>query len=234
MMATIKASNGDPYQASRAIYQELEDLMADGKSMELSFSELEDLLLEGYDNLVHQLYQDFLAMVEKGETEAAEDDSEDQCQEVVNDPNPDLSHADSSPPEAGPDNQVLTADSRGIDMRTDAPCLAPAQAAHQSTGVSINLFKCRKHIAGVDAGYDDIPIPLFPQSSLSTSDDTAVHHKSGHVDNERPIVIKGVVVVVSQNVIESRSPVHLLELPCRPRPVWCRASTTNNIIPRAA
>ena len=174
-------------------------------------------------------------MTEKGKIEQPVEAcvSEHQEDEVVNDSNVDLSSADPSPPEAGPD-EVLTAEFKVIAMRTDAPCLATAQASQQSTGASIGSFECGKHLAATDAIYDDIPIPSGPQNVLSTSDGTAAQRKLEHVDNRWPMVIKGVIGVLSQNAIEARSPVRLLEVPCHQRPVLCKVHISNDIIPRAA
>jgi hypothetical protein len=184
--------------------------MADEKTMELSHSELADLLLDGYDRIVRHLYQDFLSMTGKGKTEQTTEAcaSEDREGEVLDDSNLDLSHAD-SPPEAGPDERVLTDDSKDTAMRTDVPCPGTAQTVHRSAEASVEVFECGKHLAGVYAGYGDIPLLLIPQSILMTSDSPAGRNKSVSVDKRWPVVIKGVTTVVFPNVAESQSPVYL-------------------------
>lgn len=241
MTTTTNASpNADPFQASRALFDALRDFMGSEESMKLSHYEIEVLLMEKNDKLIRQMWQDFLVVSDECESDqTAEEVHVDECQkdEPASDSNSELFYSDSSLPEVGPDDDVPTADCQSQAMRSDAPCLATAQVAHQFTVPSIGLFGCGNQIAATDAVYDDIRIPHGSKNVLIlnvANRNLAGQLKLRPVDHKRHIVIDGVTAAVSQTFNELRTPARLLALLYRPRPIYRRVSIPNDIIPRAA
>ena len=236
---TMVSPNVDPFQTSRALYYELEALMADEKTLRLPHDELEDLLMKEYAKLDKQLYLDSLnlvAMSDESQTEQTTNVCVDERQgeEPFIGPNLDLPFTGTSHSDAGLDDGVLTTECKGIVMSTDALRLTTAQATDQLSEPLIGLFGCGKRIAGGSAACDDIPLPYIPQNLLILDANMAVQHKTRPDGCKWFIVINGVAAVASQVANDTRSPAHLLVPPCRPRAACRRVPATNDIIPRAA
>jgi hypothetical protein len=215
----------DRFQASWALYDALENLMKDEKTLRLPHDEIENLLEEKRQELVRQLYLDYLASSDKPDTDQATEAyvDEQSGEEPVDDSDLASAYGDASSPEAEPDDEVPTTVCEGTTVCTGASGLAIAQAAYQFTEPSSDLFKCT-YIARIVAADDDIPMPPT----------LAGRHKSEFVGNRWPTVISGGAAVVSQIVNEARSRAPLPDLPCRQKPVWHKVYTINNIAPRAA
>jgi hypothetical protein len=127
-------------------------------------------------------------------------------------------YANSPRPKAEPDDVlVLSADGKGIVMRSDALRHATAQAA-QSAGPSTRLSKGekrnRKRMAEVGTVYYATPVPRTPQDILSMGDNTAGRSKPGPVAKDKWLtasVAENAAAVVSQifDEAERRDPKHL-------------------------
>ena len=126
-------------------------------------------------------------------------------------------YANSPRPEAKPnDALVLSADGKGIVMRTDALRQPTAKAA-QSTEASTRLSKekkNRKRMAEVGAVYDVTPVPRTPQDILSTSDNAAGQGKPAPVAKDKWLtasIVEDASTVISQvfDEAERRDPKHL-------------------------
>ena len=240
---TTVSLNVDPFQASRALYNELEALMADEKTLQLPHDELEDLLMKEYAKLDKQLYLDSLnlvAMSDESQTEQATNVCVDERQgeEPFIGPNLDLPFTGPPSQDNGLDDGVLTTECKGIVMPTDALRLTTAQAADQLSEPLtplIGLFGCGKLILiGGSAASIDIQIPHIPQNILSLDANIAGQHKTRPDGCKSFIVISGVPTIAPQFTTESRSPARALELLCRTRAVFRKVHATNDIIPRAA
>jgi hypothetical protein len=113
---------------------------------------------------------------------------------------------------------VITADGKGIFMRTEALRDATARAA-QSTKPATRVAKGQKcngkRIATVGGVYYTIPVPRTPGDILSTSDNAPDKKKDGPVAKDKWLtasVAENAATVVSQifNEAERRDPDHVL------------------------
>ncbi|HUW66115.1 MAG TPA: ISKra4 family transposase [Spirochaetia bacterium] len=127
-------------------------------------------------------------------------------------------YANSRRPEAKPDDVlVLSADGKGIVMRTNALRDATARAAQStepSTRLSKGEKKNRKRMAEVGAVYDATPVPRTPEDILSTSDNAAGQAKPAPVAKGKWLtasVVENASTVISQVFDEAhrRDPLHL-------------------------
>jgi len=187
MVLTTRVSpNTEPFQSSQALYDALEALMADEKTLRLSHDELEDLLAKEYAKLHEQLYLDalnLLAMSNERQTEQLTyvHVDERQGEEPVIVPNLDLAFAGPSrpsPQDTGLDDGLLTTEGKGIVMSTDAPPLTTAQATDRLSEPLVGLCGCGKLIGGGGAASIAIPIPCIPQNVLSFDANMAGQHET--------------------------------------------------------
>jgi len=240
-MATNKAClKGDPFQASRALYNELEAILANEEVLlQLTHDALEDLILEKGNRLRNQLREDFLNLQAMWDNEGEDQQATDVCvreakgEEPVSGSKGALPSTDSAP-EAGMDNDVLMVDYEGTGMSGDAVRHDTDWATHDVTVLSIEWSEGWGRLAGLHAGDDGIPIPPFPQNLQSLAN-AADWYRTEPVGYERLTVINSVVAAMPQpDNGKARSPAYPVKLPCYPRAAFMTAYQISNIIPRAA
>jgi len=241
-MATDKASpNGDPFQASWALYNELEALLSNEEVLlQLTHDALEDLILEKGNRLRDQLREDFLnlqkAMLENESGNQQTTDAvvgEPQGEGPVDDSEPTLPSTESAS-EAGVRDDALAVDGEDSATSADAVCPAADGAAHEVTKPFPEWSVCGEGLSGLCTVDDEIPSPPVPPN-LRRNGSVVERHQTGSVEYKGLILINGVAAVMPQRDNRTaRSAAWPLKLPCCQRPAFKMAYQTSNVIPRAA